>query len=260
MAHYILTIIFIGCSFFASAQFQLMGTANYMSGNCIMLTPDEQYSEGIAYASAKLDLNNYFEIEFDIFLGKKDEGADGITFVIHNDPRGFKAYGTYGECMGYGRWNPGAYWANSITPSIAVEFDTYYNPQQNDPPCDHVAFLTNGVSYHTKYWNNNDDNFNLEDGNLHDFRFRWSPETQTILVRLDGKIVYQGKHDLVKDIFQGQTQVIWGFTASTGRKSNLQYFCLRNLAKTKPQPKPALPLNLPTQPEAYTQVVQIKKN
>ncbi|UZR92791.1 L-type lectin-domain containing protein [Chondrinema litorale] len=215
----------------ANAQFELIGDAEYMSGNCIRLTPDYQYREGIAYYQTKLDLSNYFEITFDIFFGANDEGADGITFVIHNDPRGYEAYGTWGECMGYGRWSPSAYWANSITPSIAVEFDTYQNPQQNDPWYDHIAYLENGISFHESHWNNNEDDFNIEDNFLHDFRFSWNPETQTIKVTLDGKVVHTGQRDLINDIFEGNTQVIWGFTASTGRKSNLQYFCLRTLAQ-----------------------------
>lgn len=250
----------------AHAQFQLMGTATYMSGNCILLTPDEPYSEGLAYHKSQLDLHNQFEIEFDIYLGKDDLGADGITFVVHNDPRGYEAYGTWGECMGYGRWSPNAYWANSITPSVAVEFDTYFNAQQNDPYSDHVAYLENGVSFHQKYWNNNDENFNMEDDGLHDFRFKWDPVSKTITVRLDGAIVYKGQRDLIKDVFEGQTKVIWGFTASTGKKSNMQYFCLRNLAQVAPPPmlkKPTVvpveiapvvlePINKQTEAEAYT--------
>jgi hypothetical protein len=213
-----------------SAQFHMLGNAEYMDGGCIQLTPDRPYSEGIAYNTQKLDLSFNFEISFDIYLGDNDEGADGITFVIHNDPRQFEAYGTYGECMGYGRWNPEYLYGNYIAPSIAIEFDTYQNARQNDPQSDHVAYLENGTNYHKRYWNNKNANYNLEDGEMHSFRFRWQPETQQITAYIDGKIAYEGKRDLINDIFGGKTNVIWGFTASTGRKHNLQYFCLRRLA------------------------------
>lgn len=211
-------------------QFKLMGTAKEMPNDCIRLTPDEEYREGLAYHTTKLNLSNFFEIEFDIFLGDKDEGADGITFVIHNDVRKFDAYGTWGECMGYGRWSKNYVSGNFISPSIAIEFDTYQNYRQNDPVCDHIAYLENGTNYHQVYWNNQDNNFNLEDNYLHNFRFRWNPETHKITVYLDGKVVYGGQKDLVQDIFEGETQVIWGFTASTGNKHNLQYFCLKKWA------------------------------
>lgn len=215
----------------ASAQFELRGYADYMPSGCIMLTPDERYAEGIAYSTEKLDLSNYFQIEFDIYLGDKDDlGADGITFVIHNDARKYDAFGTYGEGLGYGRFNPNFASGNFIAPSVAVEFDTYQNPYQNDPTSDHVAFLVNGSSYHETYWNNENDSYDLEDDQLHNFRFIWNPETQEVVVELDGGLVYQGKQDLINNIFEGSTEVIWGFTASTGMKHNLQYFCFRRIA------------------------------
>lgn len=225
--------LFLGWFFTGSpAQvFNTMGTARILPNDCIELTPDEHYMEGLAYHTTKLNLASYFEIEFDIYLGDKDEGADGITFVIHNDPRGFEAFGTWGECMGYGRWIRNYLAGNYIAPSIAVEFDTYQNYRQNDPACDHVAYLEGGTNFHTTYWNNAQENFNLEDNYLHSFRFRWEPDKKQITVFLDGKTVYQGQRDLVNDVFQGETQVIWGFTASTGNKHNLQYFCLKRWAR-----------------------------
>jgi hypothetical protein len=226
----------LSCSVSGFAQFNLIGDANYMANGCIQLTPDEQYSEGIAYSTTKLNLLNNFEIEFDIYLGDKDEGADGITFVIHNDARGYEAFGTWGECMGYGTWNRSRPGGTYIAPSVAVEFDTYENYTQNDPASDHVAYLENGSSFHEKYFNDNNMSFNLEDDLLHNFKFRWNPTSKKITVLLDGQIVYQGVKDLINDVFKGSTQVIWGFTASTGRKSNLQYFCLKRLAQTKPAP------------------------
>ena len=217
----------------AMAQFKLLGDATPMNADCIRLTPDTQYRRGIAYHATKLNLNTFFEIEFDIFLGERDEGADGIVFTIHNDPRAFNAYGTWGECMSYGRWNRDYMAGDFIAPSIAVEFDTYPNFRQNDPDsgCDHVAYLENGTNFHTRYWSNGREDYNLEDGRMHNFRFSWDPQSQTIRVRLDNQLVYEGQRDLINDIFNGETQVIWGFTASTGRAHNLQYFCLRSFAR-----------------------------
>jgi hypothetical protein len=210
-------------------QFITIGSARPMQNSCILLTPDYPYSEGIAYSRSKLDLQSPFEISFDIYLGNKDEeGADGIAFMIHNDPRQFEAYGTWGEGLGYGRMAP---WGNgnAIVPSVAVEFDTYFNIRQNDPQSDHVAYLENGISFHEDFWNGEDPAFNIEDDRLHDFRFRWDPSSKTITVLLDGFTVYMGKKNLIDDIFEGETDVIWGFSASTGRLHNQQYFCLRRL-------------------------------
>lgn len=232
MKYYII-ILLLALALPLHAQYHLIGDAAYMNPDCIQLTPDLEYSEGIAYYKTKLDLANYFQVEFDIYLGDKDQGADGITFVIHDDERQYEAYGTWGECMGYGRWNYDVLYGTYIAPSIAVEFDTYSNRRQNDPVCDHVAYLENGTNFHTKYWNDKDDNFNMEDDYLHNFRFQWEPDIKQVTVYLDDKVVYRGIRDLVKDVFGGQTKLIWGFTASTGRKHNLQYFCLRTLTLNK---------------------------
>ncbi len=213
-------------------QYHFLGTAATIDNGCIQLTPDKPYAEGLAYNYEKLDLSHFFEIQFDLYLGDKDDGADGVTFVIHNDVRGFDAFGQWGECMGYGRFNPDSP-GNSIDPSVAVEFDTYPNWYQNDPMSDHVAYLENGISRHETYWNNEDPYYDMEDDRLHDFRFRWAPEEKLLEVFWDGVTVVQVRRDLVNEVFEGQTRVIWGFTASTGRAHNLQYFCLRRMVYKK---------------------------
>ena len=62
------------------------------------------------------------------------------------------------------------------------------------------------------------------------FRFSWNPQTYEIIVRVDNTNVYQGSQNLIEDIVNGNTDVIWGFTSSTGNKYNLQYFCFRRIA------------------------------
>lgn len=226
----ILVTFLLLLSYFVQAQFTFQGQAMQMDGDCILLTPDTAYAEGIAFYSVLVDLEKPFSIGFDLFFGEKEEGADGMTFVLHNDPRGYRAFGVWGEGMGYGGFSP-AFGGNRIAPSIAIEFDTYQNLRQNDPPNDHVAWLENGSSRHDLHWPEDSDDFNLEDGMLHDFNFQWDPVEKRVTVMLDGQIVANVQRDLVADIFEGQTMAIWGFTASTGRKHNLQYFCLRRVVK-----------------------------
>lgn len=55
-------------------------------------------------------------------------GADGFAFVLHSDPGGFTVVGNGGKHMGYG----------GLRKSIAVEFDTWYNPEVGDLFTDHV--------------------------------------------------------------------------------------------------------------------------
>jgi len=226
----IITILFSFLINSATAQYYYLGNAQPMDDQCILLTPDEPYSEGIAYNTNTIDLNNDFVIDFDIYLGNKDEGADGITFVMHTDPRRFQAFGTYGECMGYGRWNPEFAQGSFIAPSLAVEFDTYYNPTQNDPEHDHMAYLENGTNYHFIDVKKPIESENLEDDRLHSFILHWDSSDHILRILLDGEERIKVKKDLLNEIFNGNTSLIWGFTASTGRKYNLQYLCLKRFA------------------------------
>ena len=73
-------------------------------------------------------------------LGSNDGGADGMAFVLQNLDTG---QGSTGGGLGYGGGAP-------ISPSMAIEFDTWYNggtdPAAVAPPStdDHIAFVENG--------------------------------------------------------------------------------------------------------------------
>lgn len=64
---------------------------------------------------------NLFEYSYYVMLGENDEdGADGIVFVLSGDPDGQAAIGQAGGNLSYGGFN-------GISPSIALEFDTWNN-------------------------------------------------------------------------------------------------------------------------------------
>ncbi|CAM9212124.1 unnamed protein product, partial [Choristocarpus tenellus] len=63
-------------------------------------------------------------------------GGDGLAFVLHGDPRGDSALGIVGGEMGYG----------GLLNSMAVELDTWYNPDSNstDIVYDHIGVHSGG--------------------------------------------------------------------------------------------------------------------
>ncbi|MBD1999373.1 PEP-CTERM sorting domain-containing protein [Leptolyngbya sp. FACHB-541] len=115
--------------------------------NVLQLTPELQSQRGSAFLSNPFSItaDTSFSTRFDFSItGEGDDNfgsGDGFTFMVHNDPRGSNALGVGGGGLGY----------SGISPSVAVEFDTYVNSAVGDPGSvhgsssnDHVGINTNG--------------------------------------------------------------------------------------------------------------------
>ena len=212
-----------------SGQYVFLGTGKAINDECVELTAAQNFQRGWAYASSKFKLDQKDTAEFRIHAGTMDWGADGMVFMIHNDPRGIAAQGCAGEAMGYGS-HPSGPWSSvcgygtlsAIKPSVAIEFDTYQNSAQGDPSTDHIAYLENGNVNHGKKYSNLG---NIEDGVEHVFMFTWDPKANRIRVYLDGKLKLNIRKDIRSKIFNNATEAYWGFSASTGGANNQQYFC-----------------------------------
>lgn len=233
----ILIISIITASFVAKGQYSFLGGGAKLNDNCVELTPDLNNQKGWAFALEKFDLDKQDTLKFKIFVGNKDGGADGLAFILHNDPRGLAAEGCVGEALGYATHPTGVNSAAcgygtrwGITPSIAIEFDTYRNSSQGDPSNDHVAYLENGsVNHGSNYY----DAGNIEDNQEHDFMFVWNPNRERIHVYLDGiRIINIRRRNLKRDIFNNENLLYWGFSASTGGARNQHYFCTPESADT----------------------------
>jgi hypothetical protein len=109
------------------------GTITADEGGCYQLTDalhgDRYYELAPAKAAiwnqTKIDLSTCFQMKYKVNFGNRNVlGADGMTFVLHNDPRGFNAIGGSGGDLGAGgRGSTGA----PVSPSLGIEFDTYFN-------------------------------------------------------------------------------------------------------------------------------------
>jgi hypothetical protein len=215
--------------FNAGAQFVLNGNATVTSPECsdstttYQLTPDLNTQAGEIWYTTQVSLSNRFDIQFQMYLGSKaySVGADGICFVFQQQSVNA---GSSGGGMGYG----------GITPSLAVEFDTYHNSW--DPTFCHTAIEKNGDVEHTDNSGNNlagpvqldPANPNLPDGNWHNMEVIWDPGLQTLSVYYDCifRVAYTG--DVVDSIFGGNPNVYWGFTGGTGGSDNQQEVCVGN--------------------------------
>jgi len=211
------------------AQFQLVGNATTTSSECsaavttYALTTNTGNEGGEIWNATQVNLNQRFDIQFQMFLGTKaySAGADGICFAFQQQST---SAGSVGGGLGYG----------GITPSVAVEFDTYQNGW--DPAFCHTAIEKNGDVNHTDGSGNNlagpvqldPANPNLPDGNWHNIEISWDPISKTISVYYDCslRVTYTG--DIINDptIFNGNPNVYWGFTAGTGGAENRQEVCV----------------------------------
>jgi gliding motility-associated-like protein len=203
-----------------SAQFHLNGIARQISERCFQLTNEQGSKVGSIWDSTKINLNESFDVNLDLFFGCKDaDGADGIVF-------GFQpistSVGAVGEGMGF----------LGVQPSIGIEMDTYQNTNRNDPVYDHIAIFKNGDVTHGTANTlagpvSIDPSGNIEDCKLHNIRVTWNATLKKLEVFIDciSKISYTG--DIVRDIFNGNPNVFWGFTAATGGANNRHEVCFK---------------------------------
>jgi hypothetical protein len=170
-----------------------------------IVTRDAEDQHGAVWTQDKFSFNETFKISADVYLGTKDDGADGMALVFQ--VKGNDTVST-GSGIGY----------QGVTPSIAIEFDTYQNRDElNDPAQDHVAVRTNGSPIHTA--SDYVEVGNLEDGKYHPMTFEWNAAKQTFNLTLDGKQLF--KDASIPENGLADQQVYFGFTAATGLYSNL---------------------------------------
>lgn len=220
LRHIPLIGIFFLCSFFpVAAQYAVNGSANQISCNCYRLTPDANNQSGSVWNLNQIDLSNPFDYYFDVFLGCSDAGADGLAFVLQPIST---TVGGGGGGLGYA----------GISPSIAVEIDTYQNSGASDPGVDHISIMRNGDVNHGS-GNNlagpvqaSSSSGNVEDCTYHVLRVTWNPGTNTLTAYFDGvmRVSYTG--NIIATPFGGNPNVYWGFTAGTGGARNEHRFCV----------------------------------
>lgn len=202
----------------AFSQFTLSGSASSLGDSCYLITPNLQGQVGSIWSTDKVSLEYSFEIYAYINFGENEDGADGMTFSLQPVNN---TVGNPGQGMGM----------EGISPSFFVEFDTYQNSNLGDPPYDHINIFRNGVVNHNtinslvgpdSILSYSD---NAKDGEDHLLHITWDASTHTFQVFMDCtlRLTYTG--NIVNTIFNGDPNVYWGFTGSTGALTNNQSFC-----------------------------------
>ena len=205
------------------ADFELNGDAEQISLREVRLTPASSSQFGTAMSRHTVDLTKDFTIDAEIYLGNDDGGADGMTFVLHNDSRGSSAVGN-GEGSTLGSMANGS--TAGIANGLSFEFDTYKSSRgSDDPRADHTQIRDTDFAFDDTGGRVTDTTSlsDLEDGAWHTFHLAWDAEISELSYAIDGTDM-PGITDanMAADYFGGSTEIYYGFTAATGGKVNEQ--------------------------------------
>jgi hypothetical protein len=111
--------------------------ASTLDGGAIRLVSTTGIERGSAYFNTPVpfdaETSVYARFAMRIGDGAGEMGTDGMAFVLQSSPMGPTAIGVAGGGLGY----------KLVTPSVAIEFDTFFNPA-TDPDGNHVALIAHG--------------------------------------------------------------------------------------------------------------------
>ncbi len=196
---------------FDENDFIFIRDATHTTGTSLYtLTPNQNGQRGMVWYQNRVDLRVEFTIDVDLDFGNDNGGADGIAFVIQNINT---SQGSSGGGMGY----------QGISPSYAIEMDTYYNSTP-DPNSDHIAFVEDGAAGLAPAAADRVNTINLETGNWHNMVIQWQPSTQILSYTFNhsnGTNVYSDTKtiDLIGTVLNSNIAFV-GFTSATGGSKN----------------------------------------
>lgn len=219
---------------------------------CVELTQNLNNQAGCAWQyNVVLDFSADFVHDMTVNMGSDPNGADGLCFVIQNDPDGMCTCGGAGGGIG----------ASGIQNSLIVELDTYLNFEDRDdgmtgincsssPNPDHMDLWLNGnvnpdldgdcnatapgeriIASAVPFTDNLSNYYEVSNGLDHTLRITWVASTQSFTAELmddvpSGHVYGAVSYSFDPMVLFGTNTPNFGYTASTGGLSNDHTFCL----------------------------------
>jgi len=193
-------------SFKNTKNLKLLGDATLIPGG-VRLTAASPYQRGAFWYKKKMSVIKSFTAQFKMRMSKADierGGADGIAFVIQNDPRKL-GLGQFGEGMGY----------SGLANCIVIEFDTYDNDEGSD---NHVSIQTNGkgmVSRFSRHTRGINHNIPILKNRIRTVKITYNKNL--LKVYIDGKFALKTVINLKKELKLGAGKAYVGFTSATAK-------------------------------------------
>ena len=125
-------------------------------GTSLRLTNTLGSLAGSSYYDTPVPVSAGFDTTFTFVIDTAgSSGADGMAFVIQNDPRGLTALGDSGTPLGYAKYSTSGA-GIAIANSLVIEFDTWNSGSNGDTSDNEISIHTNGTGE-----NDHDESFSL---------------------------------------------------------------------------------------------------
>ena len=169
------------------------------------LTPAGASKSGAVMSDAEIDLRSDFDISFNFFMGSKDGGSSGMTFVLHADPDGSDAIGSAGAGLR----------VSGIENGLAIAFNAKLGAETTSLVDTDAGSTLKAVTSAVSLGN-------LENGQWHQAHVVWDADTGTLKYWVDGKLGGTLSGDLITKYFGGSDHVHFGFTGATASGGNVE--------------------------------------
>jgi hypothetical protein len=198
-----------------------------ITGNVLKATSDINSQATSAWYNTQQNISNWTaSFVYDMGLGSASP-ADGVAFVLHNDPRGLTALGDGGGAIGY---TGGA----GVRNSFAVAYDIYNGGAAN-PTRTGTGYNGTGFAYESTA------PLNLRANPVRvDLAYRDGVVTQTLTDTVTNDTFTRAYARTVPAYVGGSTATV-GFTAGTGGLNAEQFISQFVFTEGNAPPAPALP-------------------
>ncbi|WDF03392.1 lectin-like domain-containing protein [Shouchella hunanensis] len=207
--------------------------AQHRNSNVRVLADGTRNKSSAMWFNEQIDLNQSFQTTMHLYINGANPNqrqiADGLTFTMHNDPRGLQAIGQRGESLGaYGTLRERSY-TGFIQNALSFEFDTYHNGDYSDRGLQnqsHTAVVNPSVidrgifgTQNARMVHSNITYRTIINNNWQSFTVKWE-KTSNFGGRLSYSFAGQTTTYSIPDyrnVFNNN-RVYWGFTGATGEE------------------------------------------
>ncbi|RQW20318.1 DUF11 domain-containing protein [Bacillus sp. C1-1] len=207
--------------------------AQHPNSNVRVLADGTRNKSSAMWFNERIDLNQSFQTTMHLYINGANPNqrqiADGLTFTMHNDPRGLQAIGQRGESLGaYGTLRERSY-TGFIQNALSFEFDTYHNGDYSDRGLQnqsHTAVVNPSVidrgflgTQNARMVHSNITYRTIINNNWQSFTVKWEKTSNfggTLSYSFAGQTTTYSISDY-RNVFNNN-RVYWGFTGATGEE------------------------------------------